>query len=64
MSEKNEVLTQKAPPLTQTVVTDENGALNVLVNYLGVAQRRGAFSLDEAAKIYECIKMFQKNVTS
>ena len=48
--------------LVNTVVENENTALNVLVGFLGLAQRRGAFTLDEAAKIFECIKLFQKNV--
>jgi hypothetical protein len=43
-----------------TPVTDENSALNVLVAFLGVAQSRGVFAINEAAKIYECIQMFQK----
>jgi hypothetical protein len=32
--------------------------LNVLVTYLNVAQRRGVFSFEESAKIWECINMF------
>jgi len=27
---------------------------------LNLAQRRGAFSIDESSKIWECIKKFQK----
>ena len=46
--------------LVNTPITDENSALNILVSFLGIAQRRGVFALDEAAKIYECIKVFQK----
>jgi hypothetical protein len=45
--------------LADIVVTDQNVALNILVGFMGVAQKRGAFALDESAKIYECIKMFQ-----
>ena len=41
-------------------ITNENVALNVMVSFLNVAQKRGAFSFDESAKIWECIKMFQK----
>ena len=41
-------------------ITDENVALNVLVSFLNLAQRRGAFSIDEASKIWECVKIFQK----
>jgi len=46
--------------LVDVVVTDENVALNLLVSFLNTAQRRGAFSIDESAKIWECVKVFQK----
>ena len=46
--------------LTQVVVENEVVALNLLVQFLGLAQRRGAFTIDEAAKIWECVKHFQK----
>jgi hypothetical protein len=46
--------------LTNIEVTNENAALNLLVSFLNLAQRRGVFSFDESAKIWECIKMFQK----
>jgi len=41
-------------------VTDENSALNVLVGFLGLAQKRGAFAINESAKLYECIQKFNK----
>ena len=41
-------------------ITDENVALNVLVSYCNLAQQRGAFNIEESAKIWECIKMFRK----
>jgi len=40
-------------------IKDENTALNVLVGYLGLAQRRGAFAINESSKIYEAIKIFK-----
>lgn len=46
--------------LVDIEVKDENTALNVMVNFLGLAQNRGVFSFDESAKIWECIKIFQK----
>ena len=46
--------------LVDVEVTDENVALNVLVSFLNLAQKRGAFTIDEAAKIWECVKKFQK----
>lgn len=45
--------------LVETDINDKHIALNVLVGFIGVAQRRGAFAIDESAKIFECIKMFQ-----
>ena len=53
------------PPQTKLVdieVKDEVMALNLIVSFLNLAQRRGAFSLDESSKLWECIKMFQKPV--
>lgn len=47
--------------LLDVPVTDEHAALNVIVGFLGIAQRRGAFAINESAKIFECVKMFQKN---
>ena len=57
---------QESLPETQQVnllsvnITDENTALNVLVGFLGLAQKRGAFAINEAAKIFECIQKFQR----
>lgn len=42
-------------------VENENIALNVLVSFLNLAQRRGTFSVPESAKIWECIQKFQKS---
>jgi hypothetical protein len=58
---------QTAPPAPQEVnvfdieIKDESTALNVLVTFINVAQKRGAYNVQESAKIWECIKMFQKN---
>jgi glutathione synthase/RimK-type ligase-like ATP-grasp enzyme len=46
--------------LVDVVVTDENTALNLMVNFLTLAHKRGAFGIDESAKIWECIRTFQK----
>ena len=40
-------------------VTNPSEALNVLVSFIGLAQKRGTFTIDESAKIWECIKQFQ-----
>lgn len=49
---------EKSIPLTAVEVVNENVALNVMVSFLNIAQKRGAFSLDESAKIWECIQKF------
>lgn len=59
--------TQTPPPnpakvlLTSIEVTDEVVALNLLVSFINLAQKRGAFTIDESAKIWECVKKFQKS---
>ena len=51
---------QKEVKLVDIPVSDENVALNLMVSFLSLAQKRGAFGLDESAKIWECVKKFQK----
>jgi len=46
--------------LVNTPVTDENTALNVLVGFIGIAQRRGCFNIQESAKIWESIQKFSQ----
>jgi len=50
---------QKEVRLVDIQVTDENVALNLIVSFLSLAQKRGSFSFDESAKIWECVKKFQ-----
>ena len=59
--EQENVVEKKEVKLTDVQITDENVALNVIVSFLNLAQRRGVFSIDESAKIWECVKKFQKN---
>jgi len=51
---------KKEIKLIDVEIVNENVALNVMVSFLNLAQRRGVFSIDEAAKIWECVKKFQK----
>lgn len=44
--------------LVDVPILDQNGALNTMVSFLNLAQKRGTFSIDESAKIWECIKFF------
>ena len=46
--------------LVDIKITSEPIALNVMVQFLTLAHKRGSFSLDESAKIWECISMFIK----
>jgi hypothetical protein len=48
--------------LVNIAIVDENTALNVMVSFLTLAHKRGSFSIDESAKIWECIKIFQKPI--
>lgn len=69
-SENNITLTETPAPetgseslkqqrLVDVEIVDQNVALNVIVSFLNLAQRRGAFTIDESAKLLECIKKFQ-----
>jgi hypothetical protein len=51
---------QQQVNLLEMPVTNENEALNVMVNFLHLAQRRGAFAIAESSKIYDCVKIFQR----
>ena len=44
--------------LVDVPVDDEPIALNLMVSFLNLANKRGAFTIDESAKIWECIKKF------
>ena len=60
MDEKSKPLEKPEAKLVDVEVTNENMALNLLVSFVHLAQRRGAFNIDESAKIWECVKKFQK----
>ena len=54
---------QKEVKLVDINVIDDNIALNLMVSFLNLAQKRGAFGMDESAKIWECVQRFiQKRV--
>ncbi len=59
-SPQQETTQQEQVNLLDVEVKDENVALNVMVTFLNAAQRRGAFSMPESSKIWECIKVFQR----
>ena len=39
-------------------VENQEMALNLIGQFLELAQKRGAFNFQESAKIYECVKFF------
>ena len=45
--------------LVDVHVTNQNEALQLIVTFLNLGQKRGMFTLDESAKLWECIKFFQ-----
>jgi len=62
LTENKPVSQEKDVRLVDVVIADENTALNVMVGFLSLAHKRGIFGIDESAKIWECIKIFQKPV--
>jgi hypothetical protein len=46
--------------LVDVPITTQQDALQLIVTFLNLAQKRGAFTLDESAKLWECIKTFQQ----
>lgn len=51
---------KKTTRLVDVPINNQNDALQLIATFLNLAQKRGAFSLDESAKIWECIKLFQQ----
>jgi hypothetical protein len=45
--------------LVDVPINNQNEALQLIVTFLNLAQKRGAFTLDESAKLWECVKHFQ-----
>lgn len=55
--------TQEVPlevKLVNTPITDENVALNILIAYCSLGNKRGAFNLQESAKIWEAVQRFSQ----
>lgn len=51
---------KKQTRLVDVPVNSSQDALQLIVTFLNLAQKRGSFTLDESAKLWECIKMFQQ----
>ena len=44
--------------LVDVPVDSHNAALNLMIAFLSVAQKRGTFNMQESAKLWECINQF------
>ncbi len=60
LPETNGIAETKDIRLVDLPVSNDNDALNLLVAFVGLAQKRGAFNLEEAGKIWECVKHFRR----
>jgi hypothetical protein len=50
---------KKQVRLVDMDVSNQNEALQMIVTFLNLAQKRGSFTLDESAKIWDCVKFFR-----
>jgi hypothetical protein len=50
---------KKQTRLVDVPIVTQQDALQLIVTFLNLAQKRGAFTLDESAKLWDCIKTFQ-----
>jgi hypothetical protein len=50
---------KKQTRLVDVPINSHQDALQLIVTFLNLAQKRGAFTLDESAKIWECITVFR-----
>lgn len=60
VANSDEVKEPKQIRLVDVEIKDENIAINVMVSFLALAQSKGAYSLEESSKIWECINVFKK----
>jgi hypothetical protein len=51
---------KKQTRLVDVPINTQQDALQLIVTFLHLAQKRGAFTLDESAKLWDCIKSFQQ----
>ena len=48
------------PKLVDVQLSNQNVALNVIIGFITLGQQRGVYTIQESAKIWECIRMFQQ----
>ena len=59
-SQENNPPAQQKVLIKDVQITNDGVAINLMAFMLEVAHRRGAFTLEEASKIHECIKQLEK----
>ena len=50
--------TEQPPKLVDSVIATQHDAFQVIILFLNLAQKRGVFTMDESAKIWECMQKF------
>lgn len=60
-SQETNPQTQQKVLIKDVQVNNDNTAINLMAFMLELAHRRGAFTLEEASKIHECITQLQKS---
>ena len=63
MSTPQENPSQQKVLVKDVQVNNDSTAINLMAFMLEVAHRRGAFTLEEASKIHECITQLQKSAS-
>lgn len=56
----SETAPQTKSLLVDVPVDSHNAALNLMIAFLSVAQKRGTFNMQESAKLWECINQFTR----
>jgi len=59
-AEKSDSNKPKNINLLNVEINNEVTALNTLIGFVNIAQRRGVYAINESAKIYECVNFFIK----
>ena len=60
-TESNAPATNPQLKLVNVNLDSQNTALNVIIGFITLGQQRGVYTIQESAKIWECIKMFQQS---
>ena len=56
--------TEQQVKLSEIPVENKQIALNIMFAFLDAAQRRGIYSIEESAKLWECVTFLSKPDTS